>query len=145
MYYFLIITPNGVTIFFIVGLLRPMKEQESITPLEQYVIDFVRKLRTDKGLTQLDIANIMGVARTYIGNVENTNATQKYNLRHINALADYFGISPRQFLPEKAFPVDAPVEKDTTTKPAMVKKAPPPVKKKPARKKAAVKKKAAKK
>ncbi|HSZ86300.1 MAG TPA: hypothetical protein VK787_09730, partial [Puia sp.] len=28
----------------------------------------------------------------------------KYNLRHINILADYFDLSPRDFLPEKPLP-----------------------------------------
>lgn len=122
-----------------------MKVQENITPAEQYVIDYVRKLRTDKGLIQLDIANIIGVGRSFISQAESTNEVAKYNIRHINALADYFGISPREFLPEKAFPVDAPpadrVVKKAPVKKTVVKKV--PVKKAPG-KKAAVKKTAVK-
>lgn len=87
-----------------------MNVPENITPAEQYVIDFVRKLRTDKDLTQLDIANIIGVGRAFISQAESPNEVAKYNIRHINAMADYFGISPREFLPEKAFPVDAPAD-----------------------------------
>ncbi|WP_315822946.1 helix-turn-helix domain-containing protein [Paraflavitalea speifideaquila] len=94
-----------------------MSEQEHITPAEQYVIDFVRKLRTDKGLTQLDIASIIGVGRAFVSQAESPKVIAKYNIRHINALADYFGISPREFLPAKAFPVDAP-EKEIKKKPA---------------------------
>jgi len=78
-----------------------MKVQEHISPVEQYVIDFVRKLRSDRGMTQEDIANILEVSRSYIGDIESPNARAKYNLTHINSLADYFEISPRIFLPEK--------------------------------------------
>jgi transcriptional regulator with XRE-family HTH domain len=89
-----------------------MKVQENITPLDQHVIDFVRELRTSKHLSQTDIANIIHVQRTFIGDVESANQPAKYNLRHINALADYFNISPKDFLPAKPFPVDnSPKEK----------------------------------
>lgn len=83
-----------------------MAEQENITPIDQYIIDYVKKLRTKKGLTQQDIASIIGVSRSYIANAESSNENHKYNVRHINALADYFEMSPKDFLPEKPFPVD---------------------------------------
>ncbi|MGI8952242.1 MAG: helix-turn-helix domain-containing protein [Chitinophagaceae bacterium] len=57
-------------------------------------------MRNKKQLTQEDIANIIGISRSYISDVERTNSRAKYNIRHINALADYFGISPRDFFPE---------------------------------------------
>lgn len=102
-----------------------MSDQEQITPIEQYIIDYILSLRTEKKLSQQDIADIIGVSRSFIGDVEGSTKPSKYNVRHINALADYFGISPREFLPEKAFPVDVVEEK-------VVKKA--PVKKVPAKK-----------
>lgn len=83
-----------------------MRQQDYITPIDQYVIDFVRALRDKRGLSQQDIANIIGVGRSFISDVESINQRAKYNINHINALADYFGVSPRAFLPEKAFPVD---------------------------------------
>lgn len=88
-----------------------MKTQENITPVEQYVIDYVMKLRKDNKLGQKDIAAIIGVDRSFISHAESPNEVAKYNLRHINALADYFGMSPKDFMPEKPFPVDAPAEK----------------------------------
>lgn len=72
--------------------------------IEQHVIDFVTKLRKERSLSQEDIGNIIGVSRSYINNVENPNVAAKYNLNHINALADYFKLSPQEFLPSKAFP-----------------------------------------
>lgn len=98
-----------------------MKEQDNITPVEQYVIDCVTQLRKDKKLGQEDFAAIIGVGRSFISHAENPNISAKYNIRHINALADYFGISPREFLPEKAFPVDG-VEEKAAVKKSPVKK-----------------------
>lgn len=97
---------DGSFIFQVLLLRWIMKEQEHITPIEQHVIDYVLKLRADKNLTQLDIGNIIGVARSFISDVESPNRSAKYNIRHINALADHFGMSPKDFLPQKPFPVD---------------------------------------
>ncbi len=79
-----------------------MKVQDHISPIEQYVIDYVRKLRLNKKLSQKDISNILDVSRSYIGDIESPNTRAKYNMAHINILADYFDMSPRSFLPEKA-------------------------------------------
>lgn len=94
-----------------------MGNLENITPIDQYVIDLVKDIRTTKKITQQGLADIMGLSRSFIKDVESATVGAKYNLRHINALADYFGMSPREFLPEKAFPVDGVEEK-------VVKKAP---------------------
>ena len=69
--------------------------------IEQYVIDFVRELRTERNLRQEDIAYILDVKPSFIGNVESTSNIAKYNLEHINKLADHFGLSPQDFLPKK--------------------------------------------
>ena len=41
----------------------------------------------------------------FIGDVESTKSRAKYNLNHINKLAEIFECSPREFLP------DVPVQK----------------------------------
>jgi transcriptional regulator with XRE-family HTH domain len=82
-----------------------MKAQDHISQIEQFVIDYVRKFRLEKGLTQEDIANILEVSRSYIGDIESPNTRAKYNMSHVNILADHFNISPRIFLPEKAIAV----------------------------------------
>ncbi|MGX5687405.1 helix-turn-helix domain-containing protein [Arcticibacter tournemirensis] len=68
--------------------------------IEQHVIDFVRSLRKDRNLRQEDIAYILDVKASFIGNVETSSHPAKYNLKHINKLADHFGLSPKDFLPE---------------------------------------------
>ena len=65
----------------------------------------MRKFRLEKELTQEDIANILEVSRSYIGDIESPNTRAKYNMSHVNILADHFNVSPRIFLPEKAIAV----------------------------------------
>ena len=71
-----------------------------VTPIERYIIDFVYKLRIEKNLSQDDIATIIGVKQPFIASIENPNTRAKYNINHINLLADHLGMSPRNFLPE---------------------------------------------
>lgn len=83
-----------------------MKDQAHISLIEQYLIDFVRQLRSDNNLTQDDLASILGVGKSFISNVESANHRAKYNLTHLNVFADYFGMNPQAFLPNSAFHVD---------------------------------------
>jgi len=83
-----------------------MEVKVKLDLIEQHVIDFVRKLRADKQLRQEDIAYIIGVKASFIGNVENLGNPAKYNLKHINIFADHFGLSPKDFLPDAALTKD---------------------------------------
>jgi transcriptional regulator with XRE-family HTH domain len=96
-----------------------MKDQENISPIEQYVIDFIRDLRNDKGLTQDGLASILRVGKSFISNVESLNHRAKYNLNHINILADYYDIRPGDFLPLTAISLEK--RKSTITKTAISK------------------------
>lgn len=73
----------------------------NISKIEQHIIDFVIKLRNEKNLKQEDIANVLNVSRVFITNIENPENRAKYNINHINLLADHFGMSPQDFLPKK--------------------------------------------
>lgn len=88
--------------FFFISFYSSMNEGLGISTIEQYVIDFVLKLRLEKELTQTDIATILGIGRTFITNVENEGHRAKYNLSHIDKLANHFGMSPQEFLPKKS-------------------------------------------
>lgn len=76
-------------------------DKVNISKIEQHIIDFVIKLRSDKNLKQEDIATILNVSRVFITNIKNPDNRAKYNIDHINLLADHFGMSPQDFLPEK--------------------------------------------
>jgi len=55
----------------------------------------------EKGLTQSDLAFKLGVSSGFVGKVESSSSTTKYNLNHIQELSKIFNVSPRVFLPEK--------------------------------------------
>lgn len=79
-----------------------MPGNPNISAIEQYIIDFVTELRLKRQLTQADIATIIGVGRSFVNKVEDKKERAKYNVNHIDKLADHFGLSPKDFLPEKA-------------------------------------------
>jgi transcriptional regulator with XRE-family HTH domain len=73
-----------------------------LSPIDQYIVDVSIKLRLKHNLNQEDIGTILGVTQAFISKVERLNHRAKYNTKHINLLADYFQISPREFLPLEA-------------------------------------------
>lgn len=78
-----------------------MSQPILIEPIEQYIIDVAIMLRRKHNLRQSDIGKIINTKTSFVGNVENYNNPAKYNLKHINALAKYFNITPQFFLPDK--------------------------------------------
>lgn len=91
----------NIYLCFFLSFYSWMKESIRISGIEQFVIDYVIKLRVKHQLNQNDIANVLGVDRTFVTNVESANHRAKYNLSHIDKLAEHFGLSPKDFLPEK--------------------------------------------
>jgi len=79
-----------------------MSEIVKISTIEQHVIQFVTELRIKNQMTQADIGIIIGVGRSFVNKIEDKKERAKYNLNHIDKLADHFGLSPKDFLPEKA-------------------------------------------
>ena len=71
------------------------------TTFDNYVVEAVRKERMAQKISQAMLSFGIGVAHSFVGQVENPNHRAKYNLNHINEIAKYLGVSPRDFLPEK--------------------------------------------
>jgi transcriptional regulator with XRE-family HTH domain len=71
------------------------------TDLDLFVIQKVRKYRIENKFSQVDLAIKLGVSPGFIGKVESHKNPAKYNLAHINKLADIFNCSPKDFLPDK--------------------------------------------
>ncbi len=67
--------------------------------IELYVINKIKEIRIAKGFSQEAIASILDTSRGFIGQVESPNHAAKYNLNHLNLLADELGVSPQIFLP----------------------------------------------
>ena len=68
--------------------------------IELYVIQKVKEKRELEGMTQADLAFQLDVSLGFIGQVESSNYPAKYNLNHLNQLAEIFDCSPQVFLPE---------------------------------------------
>lgn len=69
------------------------------TKFEIAVIDKVREIRLEKGFTQEYVAGLLGVATSFISQVESPGIPSKYNLNHLNRLAFEFECSPKDFMP----------------------------------------------
>lgn len=69
--------------------------------IEQFVIDRVRDMRQEKGISQAELAGRIDVSRGFIGAVENPRQRAKYNLSVLNEIAKVFDCSIRDFFPEK--------------------------------------------
>ncbi|MBW0159786.1 MAG: helix-turn-helix domain-containing protein [Sediminibacterium sp.] len=72
-----------------------------ISKIERYIIQKVKELRVANGMTQISLSQKLNMSDSFIGHVESPKRRDKYNLKHINALAKIFKCSPRDFLPEK--------------------------------------------
>lgn len=75
-------------------------DNSSLEPIEQYVVDTVRRMRLEKNISQKELAYSLNLSLGFIGDVESSKSRAKYNLAHINKLADFFECSPKDFLPE---------------------------------------------
>ena len=70
------------------------------TNIEQFVIEKVKEFRNKTRISQSDLAFQLGVSSGFIGKVESHKSVSKYNLNHLNRLAEIFSCSPKDFLPE---------------------------------------------
>ncbi len=78
-------------------------ETIKITPIEQYVIDRIRDIRIERGISQRELADMIDVSFGFIGKVESTSKRAKYNLQHINDIAKAFNMSPKDLMPDSSF------------------------------------------
>jgi len=69
--------------------------------IEQFVIDKVREMRQQRGISQAELADRIDVSRGFIGAVENPHQRAKYNLSILNEIAKVMDCSIRDFFPDK--------------------------------------------
>lgn len=75
---------------------------DKISKIEQHVIDFVKSKRISLNISQAELALLLNISAGFIGKVESSNYSSKYNLNHINKLSEIFKCSPKDFLPSKS-------------------------------------------
>lgn len=76
-------------------------ENLNISKIEQYVIDKVRAMRIEKGMSQRELADLLDMSNGFIAKVESPKMRAKYNLNHINAIAKIFKCPLSDILPDK--------------------------------------------
>jgi DNA-binding XRE family transcriptional regulator len=69
--------------------------------IDQFVIDKVREMRQEKGMSQAELADCLDISRGFIGAVENPRQRAKYNLKLLNEIAKVLDCSIKDFFPEK--------------------------------------------
>lgn len=80
-----------------------MKKQKK-TRIEQFVIDKVKEIRIEKGISQEEIALYLETTKGFIGQIETPNHSSKYNINHLNTIAVEFNCSIKDFFPDLPFP-----------------------------------------
>jgi len=72
-----------------------------LSKIDLYVIDKVREIRTQKNISQAELAHRIEVSQGFIGKVESLKYEAKYNLNHLNKIAEALEISPKELLPQE--------------------------------------------
>jgi transcriptional regulator with XRE-family HTH domain len=78
-----------------------MSKKNLKNKIDWFIINQVRQMRLDQGLSQDDVAIHLNLSKGYVGHVESPNFIAKYNTTHLNELAKLFKCSPKDFMPDK--------------------------------------------
>lgn len=78
-----------------------MANRAAKTKIDLYIIDRVKTLRIQNGLSQEDIAIHLNLSTGFIGHIESSKFRAKYNTSHLNELAKLFNCSVKDFFPDK--------------------------------------------
>lgn len=89
-----------------------------MSKIEDFVIQKVKQMRTERGISQAELSRLIDLSEGFIGNVENPKQRAKYNLNILNELAKVFKCSPQDFLPPKPFDKNKPDKQDKPAKSA---------------------------
>lgn len=84
-----------------------------ISKIEQFVIDKVREIRMEAGVSQVKLSVDMELNAKFVGNVESSKTPDKYNLNHLNKIAEILYCSIKDFVPEQPFSGDISKKKST--------------------------------
>tara|TARA_Y100000815_G_scaffold272894_1_gene302815 strand:+ start:290 stop:523 length:234 start_codon:yes stop_codon:yes gene_type:complete len=73
-----------------------------ISKVEAYIIERVKERRKEKNLSQIALSQKLGMSDSFISHVESNTRRAKYNINHLNAIAEVLQCSPKDFWPDKA-------------------------------------------
>ncbi|PAM94056.1 transcriptional regulator [Flavobacterium sp. IR1] len=75
--------------------------ENSLAEIEKYIIQRVRVIRKERGLTQEQLSLKLDKGVGFIGDIESPSKKAKYNVKHLNEIAKIFECSPKDFWPEE--------------------------------------------
>ena len=75
-----------------------MKYSGGISLLDEYIIEAVKIKRKEAGISQAELSTLMDLNDKYIGAVEGKTVETKYNLNHLNKIAEILDCSIADFL-----------------------------------------------
>ena len=78
------------------------KYYKILTEIEKYIIDKIKTMRKEHGLSQLDLSQKLDMSDSFISHVEAPSKRAKYNINHLNKIAEIFNCSPKDFWPERS-------------------------------------------
>lgn len=79
---------------------KTKKENLNISEIEQYVIDRIKEIRSEKGISQRELAYLMDISQGFIAKVENPTLRAKYNINHVYLIAKIFKCRITDILPD---------------------------------------------
>ncbi|WP_417359645.1 helix-turn-helix domain-containing protein [Galbibacter sp.] len=65
-------------------------EYREMNHLDYLLILYIRQLREERGWTQQELSERMGVTKSFVGNVESFTQRHKYSIRHLTLIAKAF-------------------------------------------------------
>lgn len=72
---------------------------ETLDQIERDIIEKVKELRKEKGISQTQLSLAIGKGTTFISDIEAPSKKAKYNIIHLNLIAIALSCSPRDFWP----------------------------------------------
>ena len=77
--------------------------------VEEYAIQKVKEKRNQVEMSQAELSYRLGFSTGFVGQAESSKYSTKYNLNHLNKLAQIFECSISDFLP-KPYIIDESIE-----------------------------------
>jgi transcriptional regulator with XRE-family HTH domain len=74
-----------------------------LTKIERYILQKAVEKRLEANISQEKLSILIGKNRSFVGHVEARRNGAKYNINHVNDLAEALDCSPYDFIPDKPF------------------------------------------
>ena len=80
---------------------KPVKKAiKKISALDWYVINTIKKLRIEKGYSQVELSFQLNYSDSFISQMESDQTPAHYNISHLNAIAKVLKCSLHDFFPK---------------------------------------------